>query len=265
MRIKVLAFAASLLLISNSSAGIPQGPMPTSSQQAATLLAQSAKVLTGSTTINDVTLTGSVEWKAGSDDETGTATYKALPNANRLDMSFSSGTRSEVRNGNDSSPVGAWTGIDGVSHGMAHHNLLTDPGWFPLFALSNINASSNSLVTYVGLETRSGASVIHLAAMQQFSSSVDSNATLLQHLSQVDIYLDPTTFLPVSFVFSAHPDVNALLDIPTEIHFSNYQSFGGTQIPLHVQKFVNDSLTVDLQFEHAVLNSGLSASMFAIQ
>src|SRR5258707_504926 len=68
MRIKVLAFAALFLLISNSSSGIPQTPTaPTSSPQAASLLTQSFKALSGSGAVSDATLTGTVEWIAGSD------------------------------------------------------------------------------------------------------------------------------------------------------------------------------------------------------
>jgi len=87
----------------------------------------------------------------------------------------------------------------------------------------------------------------------------------MQHLTQVDIYLDPTTSLPVSYVFNSHPDNNALLDIPTEIRYSNYQNVGGTQIPLHVQKYINNILATDLQFQTALLNTGISTAQINAQ
>ena len=248
-------FAASLIAQSPSS----------SSPQALTTLQSAFRALAGNTTVNDATLTGSAERIAGSDDETGTIVLKTMGGANRLDLSLSAGTRSEIRSSTASSPVGTWIGPDGVSHAMAYHNLMTEAGWFPAFTLGNLISSSNMVFTYVGQETRNGASVIHISASQQFPSLSGASATLMQHLTQVDLYLDPATSLPVSYVFASHPDSNAALDIPTEMRYSNYQTFGGVQIPLHVQKFINNTLTLDLQFQNASLNTGLTAAQISAQ
>jgi len=53
-----------------------------------------------------------------------------------------------------------------------------------------------------------------------------------------------------------------ILDIPVEIRFSDYRPVSGAQIPFHVEKFLNNTLLLDLQFTNAQLNSGLSASLF---
>jgi len=266
MRIKDLAFAASLLLVSNSSAGIPQSTSTTtSSPQAATLLAQSAKLLTGSGAVSDVTLTGIVEWIAGSDDETGTATLKALDGSYRLDLTFRNGTRSEIVSTVNGVPSGNWVGLDGAPHAIANHNLMSDGGWFPAFTLGNLVSSPNTVLTYLGQETRNGTSVIHVSSAQIFPGISGDSAVLMQHLTQVDIYLDQTTSLPVSYVFNSHPDNNALLDIPTEIRYSNYQHVGGTQIPFHIQRYFNNTLTTDLQIQNASLNAGITAAQIAGQ
>jgi hypothetical protein len=235
------------------------------SAQAQMTLQSAVAALVGRSAVNDITLTGTAERIAGSDDESGTATYRALPGANRLDMNFSSGTCSEIRSGSPSGPVGSWTNSDGISHNMPTHNLMTDPGWFPLFALFGVTSSANSLVTYAGLETRNGASVIHLTASQQPSAFPDLDGELVQRLTRVDVFLDPNTLLPVSFLFNAHPDDNALVDIPVEIRYSNYQSVGGAQIPFHVQKFANNTLALDLQFQTASLNTGITAAQLSAQ
>ncbi len=73
----------------------------------------------------------------------------------------------------------------------------------------------------------------------------------MKHFTEVEIFLDPSTFLPVSYVYNLHPDNNALVDIPIEIRYSNYQSVAGLQIPLHVQKFINNTLAMDAQFQNA--------------
>jgi hypothetical protein len=260
MRIKVLAFAASLLLISSSSLGIPQSiSSTTSSSQAATLLGQSAKSLTGATAVNDVTLTGTVEWIAGSDDETGTAVYKAVSGAHRMDLSFRNGTRSEIASTVSGVPAGTWVGLDGISHAVPDHNLMSDAGWFPSFTFGSLVASSNTVLSYVGQETRNGSTVIHISSSQVFPGFPGNVATLFQHLTHVDIYFDAATFLPVSYVYNSHPDNDALLDIPTEIRYSSYQAFGGAQVPLHIQKYINNTLVLDLHFQNASLNSGMTA------
>jgi len=257
-----LSFAiASLFLVSTviaqSSTNSPQAAVST--------LHGAMSALVGKSVINDVTLTGTVEWIAGSEDETGTVTYKGLSGAYRLDMTFRNGTRSEVVSPVDGLPAGNWIGLDGVSHPIANHNLMSDAGWFPTFALGSLISSSNTVLTYVGQETRNGSSVIHISASQQFPNLSGDTSSHMEHLTQVDVYLDPTTLLPVSYLFDSHPDNNALLDIPTEIRYSDYQAFGGAQIPLHVQKYINNTLTIDLQFQNASFNSGLTAVQITAQ
>jgi len=56
-----------------------------------------------------------------------------------------------------------------------------------------------------------------------------------------------------------------LLDIPVEIRYSNYQSVNGAQIPLHVEKYLNNTLAIDLQFQSPALNTGLTASQISGQ
>jgi hypothetical protein len=78
------------------------------------------------------------------------------------------------------------------------------------------------------------------------------------------VYLDSATLFPAAIKFNAHPDNNALLDIPIELDYSNYQSLSGVQLPLHIQKLFNNNLFLDLQFTSATLNSGISSSIFAV-
>lgn len=258
------AWSALVFTFSFAAALVAQNPSSSTSQALPTL--QSAfQALSGRTVINDVTLTGTAEWIVGSDDETGTVTYKTTGNASRLDLFLSSGTRSEIRFASTDGPAGSWISPDGTSHASANHNVMTDPGWFPTFALASLNSSANTVSTYVGLESRNGTSVIHISATQQFPTIPAKSATRMQHLTQVDFYLDPSTLLPVSYVYNSHPDGNSLLDIPTEIRYSNYRSVGGAQIPFRVQKFVNNTLALDLQFQNASLNTGVTAAQIQPQ
>jgi hypothetical protein len=240
----------------------------TTSIQGSTLLLQSLRVMTGAVSLSDVTLTGTARRIAGSDDETGSVVLKALATGqSRMDGAFPSGQSSEIRsidsNGN---PAGAWIGPDGSSHSISSQNVMTSSAWFlPALALGGIITSQNYAVAYVGLETEDEISVIHLTVTQQFPSVPPQIVALMRHLSQMEVFLDSTTLLPVTMSFNIHPDNNELLDIPVEIRFSGYNAVSGVQIPLHIQKYLNNSLILDIQLQAANLNSGLAASAFAIQ
>jgi hypothetical protein len=224
--------------------------------------------MAGTTAVNDVTLTGTAQRIAGSDDETGTVTYKAIAGSSRLDLNLSKGTRTEIRVLGGDGPGGNWIGPDGVVHEIANHNLFSEPTWFPIFTLSNLISSANSVLTYIGPETKDGVSVIHIQSTQQQESNLSASiAVLLQHLSQMDMYLDASTLLPVALDYNTHPDNNAALDIPVEFRFSDYRQAGSLTLPFHVQHYLNGSLFVDVQFQSASVNTGLSSSssIFTIQ
>lgn len=258
-----------------------------SDPQAVALIQKAVTALTGSATIADVTLTGTAERIAGSDDETGTATLKATSlGDSRVELDFPSGKRTEIRNHStvplpgsipaavpvalrqSAQPAGAWWGPDGVVHGIVSHNLWTDPTWFfPAFTLGGLLVSEHTVFSYVGEETLQGEPVVHIVAAQLLPSPSTLPATLAtlgQHLSRVDIYVNSTTLLPFELSFNTHPDTNALVDIPTEIRFATYRLINGVQIPFSVQEYINNGLVLSFQLDSANLNTGLDLSAFGI-
>lgn len=255
-----LALFLSLILTASAT---PQ--QVSSDPQALTLASNAYAVLTGSLAVTDATFTGTARRIAGSDDETGTVTLKAIATgASRMDLSLPSGQRSEVWNASGTLPVGIWSGPDGISHSIAQHNLMTEPAWFfSTFAIARA-LSTGYVAKYIGHETWNSVAVEHITLYQQ-SSTPAKTAALLKHLSQMDIYLDFSTLLPLAMTFNIHPDNDAGLDIPAEIRFSDYRAVNGTQVAFHVQKYLNNGLVLDLQFQSVTLNAGLSASIFSVQ
>lgn len=267
--------------------------------EAVSLLQKSLATLVGQIQVTDVTLAGAARRIAGSDDENGTVTLMAtVAGDSKLSLSLSSGDRTEIRNhagappagslppsipaaviSQTTQPVGAWSGPDGIIHGMSAHNVLTDATWFfPAATLHRLVTAPNYTLSFIGAETRAGQAVLHISVWQQLPQAVPSSAgaaaqlgsseqpsRLLQRLSQMEVYLDPGTLLPVALAFNAHPDNNALVDIPTEIQFSNYQQVNGVQVPFHVQRYLNNSLILDLELNNATLNSGLASTDFQLQ
>jgi hypothetical protein len=238
-----------------------------SSPQAVQLLQGALKALTPNAATADVTLSGTAHYIAGSDDETGTATLKATAaGASRLDLNLPSGSRSEVNNSSSQPPIGKWSGPNGISHDIALHNLLTEPAWFfPTFLVLHGLSSSGRVVTYVGHETLDGQAVEHLTISQPSAVQAPAGAPDLGQLTETDLLLDSSTFLPAAMTFNIHPDDDMLIDIPIEVRFLDYRSVNGAQVPYHVQKFLNNGLVLDLQFQNAVINSGLSATEFTVQ
>jgi hypothetical protein len=85
----------------------------------------------------------------------------------------------------------------------------------------------------------------------------------LQNLSVVDLYLDPATQVPLSLRFSAHPDNDLFQSFPVEIRFEGYQQAGGILVPARIQKFLQNTLALDLAITSSLANSGVSPSLFA--
>ncbi len=244
---RILSLFTALLLSFPNVGAAQQATTPASanSGQAMALLSQSTAALTGGVTLTDVTLSGTARRIAGSDDETGTAVLKALATGeSRIDLTLSSGQRSEVRAISNHCQVGIWTGPNGVAHPISNHNLMTDSSWF-FPALTQ--------------------PVQHLQIWQASTFQMPAHVPTPQHLSQMDLFLDSTTLLPAALAFNTHPDTDMGLDIPIEIRFSDYRLVNGAQVPFHVQKFLNNSLVLDLQFQTTAMNTGLTAAAFSIQ
>jgi hypothetical protein len=250
----LLMFLAAVL----RSSCVAQSTAPASDPQALQLAAQAIAAMTRGAAVNDVTLSANVTWIAGSDTEAGTGTLTAKGTSeSRVDLSLRGGSRTEIRNAASGVPQGVWLGPDGASHASAQHNGWTDASWF-FPALTSL-ADSKALLTYVGKETQGGVSVYHL---HEYGPSSIAAA---QHLSQMDFWLDATSFLPVAVAFNVHPDDNMNVDIPVEVFYSDYQTSDKTSVPMHIRRYVQGSLDLDATVTSVVINSGLQDTEFAIQ
>ena len=243
-----------------SSFVVAQNP-PVSDPQALSLAAQSIAAMTDGNALSDITLTGNVTWIAGSDIETGTVTLLAKGTSeSRVDLSLSGGNRSDIRN----SSQGAWI-RNGTSTAYALHNCWTDAAlFFPV--LTSLSASDPSIVlSYVGLENRSGLSAQHLRAYRYVSSQSTEVTAQTQQLSTMNFYLDSVSLQPLAVEFAVHPDDDMNTDIRTEVRFADYRAVNGGLVPFHIQRLVNDGLVLDVTITGAAVNSGLPDSNFTLQ
>jgi hypothetical protein len=251
----ILALVGSQLIVAQSA--------PPSDPKAVSLATQSVAAMSNQSIISDITLSGNVTRTLGSDNQSGTATLLAKGFAeSRVDLALDAGARSEVRNSNAGPSVGNWKGTDGAIHPIAGHNCATDAIWFfpALGSLAVAATDPNIVLVYVGKEGVPPSSYEHIQAYRYnpYLQSADS-------LSVMDFYLDAQTLLPTIVMFNEHPDTDQAVNIAVQLMFSDYRSVNGAQIPFHVQRYVNDSLTLDFQVLSVNINTGLPDSKFSLQ
>lgn len=261
--IRFLSFVLPILLCSmmsaaqNSKSAVPDARATAQG----TALLQRAYAIAGAGAVHDVTLTGRVRRVAGSEDEEGTVVLKALDTGEtEIEYNLPSGSLSEVRFNSGTRPAGKWRGPDGTSHDLAPHNLAADAVWFcPALLVRRLGEAPG----LVASEDEHG----RLAVSRQIpDSKLPAKAReLARRASEMRIELDPSTLLPRTLSFNTHPDNDAGLDVPVEIRFADYRAINGVPIPFSVQRYLNNSLILDLKFEAAVVNSGLSVNSFNVQ
>ena len=265
MTLKRLYLLSSLLFAAFSTfAQQPVATTPaTKDPQAVQLATTSLAALSGNIQISDITLTGTASLTVGPDTETGNFTSKASGTTeSRIDLNLSNGLNSEIRNtASTGAPQGFFASPSSSTVPLAQHNCLTSAVWFfPALSVLALVNDPTVAVTFIGQETRGGATVNHV----QFTVQINSiSAPSMSQLGQTDIYLDPASSLPVAMMFNTHADNNALTNIPVEIDFSDYQVVNGVTVPLRIQKFFNGTLLLDLTVQNIVVNSGLTDSAFA--
>ena len=250
----------------NSSPQTQTASLPTRDAQAVTLANQALSALVGQTTITDATVQGSASYIAGSDQETGTATLLARTGYEAsITLSLSGGQRSEVWNGSNQPPQGKWSGTDATWHTMPLHGCWTDPTWFfPALTLQSALNDPQISFSYIGQDTKQGVAVQHIQISRVVSGQTSKATSLIQHLSQVDFYLDSITYLPVAIDFNAHPDTDAGVDLAVGVQFTGWHSVNGIQVPSRIQKFLQGSLTLDLSALTVAVNTGIPQTDFAI-
>lgn len=262
MRVCVRLVSALLVFFATQ----PQNPTVDTSGPALLRRALAALVSPGDPP-KDIVLSGLARRISGSDDETGTAVLKAISSgASREELSLPSGKWTEVLRTSQPQPSGSWSGPDGVTREIAFHNLLVGSSWFyPTLVIAPAVSNNDYLATSLGRKTRNGQTVEHIVLCRPSPSAIPNTTVSYQHLSQLDLFVDAATLFPAAITFSIHPENAASTDIPIEVRFSDYRSLSGVQIPFHIQKFMNGSLTLDLQIQSATLNSGLPANEFTVQ
>jgi hypothetical protein len=188
------------------------------------------------------------------------------------------GSYIELRNYVSVPHTGSYVGPDGVSHSLLSDDLAAvHPAWFfPEFIVGSTLSSTGYASADFGAEQLGNVSVRHVAVFpqrmqpqapgnQEATNSALSSPPLPP--GQNDLYLDPTTLLPVALMYSlrasnADPNVKPMVKKPSygqvEMRFSNYQQVHGHPVPFHMQMYVQGALVMDIQISSAAFNTGVA-------
>ena len=199
----------------------------------------------------------------------GTISFKAIPNGQtQIQIALPSGSETETRSVLPLLRHGTWTDSAGTAHLVPAQDLTgPHPAWFfPTFVLISGLGSPDYLSSNLGTETRNGMSVEHIAVWQRPIDSLPaSSAAYVQQHTQYDIYLDPSTSLPVAMTFTRQFDSAASSQflapaqtpsagVLEEVRYSNYQQVQGVPIAFHLQVFFQGALYSDIQISSANFN-----------
>ena len=224
----------------------PSSPSPVT---AATVLSGASRAFSNGVPIHGVTLTGTANWIAGSDNESGNVTLVANADGSyQINLELGQSSRIETQTAFAQGQQCTWSGSDSVAHAVATHNCLLSVAWFmPGVALFGNQQPQGVTTVFAGNSASGQSPGLDLRQQQiaQSGSSADM-ATLFSHLTSIDIHYDPTTYLPISLSYNVHPDENAAQDIPVEVIFSNYHKVSGITVPYRIQRFVNGVLSLDI-------------------
>lgn len=260
---QIFTVSAALLIV----IGTLQAQNPTSSagERAASVINQAQIAVGGSTIAPAIDLNASATWIAGSTHETGTAELKAKGIAqSRLDVLAGAVVRSEIINAR-SEPGGEWLDGNGAAHRYAQHNCWTTAAWFSPSALLEWAQQADAVVTYVGREVRDGTIVDHLHAYRAVVNQPAADAAVLERLTSEDVYIAADSHLPVALIFNTHADNDINREMPIEILYSDYRLIDGVQVPFHIQRYIENTLNLDLVVTAATTTAKLSDNDFEVQ
>jgi hypothetical protein len=262
MRIKVLAFAASLFLISNSSAGFPQTQATTTSSpqrdpQAVALLQQSVSVM--GVPPSDSTATGNVTIVAGSLTQQGTVTILTkgstetsiqfqVPN-NPWTAVFASNQANKVET--------SQTTVYPLELAASSQCL-----YFPLPYLYGVLNNADYSIRYIGQETVGSSAANHIVVQNTFSSS--SMYQFLSPFTAADIWIDASSGLPLKIGMVRREGGGSAPKIPFSVVYSNYQTVSGVRYPFTIQEYITETLWATTNIQSVAFNTGLTDSTFAV-
>jgi hypothetical protein len=255
-KLTVIGISLSVVLCSQA----PAQTDVASQTDATTLLQQTAASFSRGTPIHQIQLTGSADWHAGGLEDSGSATLTASAVGNaqvQLNLG-TSGPRTESQSGTGSSQACNWAARDAVAHAVDQMSC-----WKPLIWFLPSISMQPSLLPAAARFTDDGSTAIglgdetvyrHLQASLTLSDIPSAVANDTAQQSNTDIGIDPKTFLPAVLAYTLPASNSTDRPIAVEVHFSNYKTVQGVQIPFTIQRYINGSLQLEITVSDAQIS-----------
>lgn len=221
---------------------------------ASTILSQIANAFSPGKPVNNVQLTGSANWYAGSLEDSGTVTLTATPTgAATMQLSLAKkGLWTESQSDFGLGMTCQWVGNDSTVHQGDAMNCLRPVLWFlPSITLQPTSMPSSIGVADLGTGTVGSGTYRHLQSQAVITTMPTAVLSRSVEASTTDIGIDPNSLLPTVLSYQVHPDNGAQVNIPVEVHFSDYQRVNGAEIPFLIQRYVNGSLQLEIHVNSA--------------
>ncbi len=267
MRIKVIAFAASLFLISNSSAGISQTPTATTNApqrdpQAVTILQQSLILAGGVSTVGalaDYTASGTINYhSAGQDVAGGVAVWGRGFDQLRMDVTMPTGVRSWVASHGkafEKAEDGTVSQVLGLSF-ISPSSLI-----FPYIQLVQALKDKSFSIEFKGLTTVDGNSAYDIRVRRGFA--LPDGTVQTTEIGALDVFIDATSSRIIMTRDEVRPPRNSAEGPPHEMRFSDYRSINNVLVPFSVSEVIGGQSTWQIQLNNFSFDSGLTDSNFA--
>lgn len=246
-----------LLTFSVTVAVSQQTPPATGSSNS--VLSQLATAFSGGQVVQQVQLTGSATWTAGSLQDTGTAVLTASSTGSfGMQLALANtGTRVETETGLGENADCQWAGADGLAHEVSKDSCWRPAIWFlPAMSLQPPLLEKSLTITDLGTGTVGADTSLyrHVQGHLVFSDLPATISSIVAQESMTDLGLDPQSLLPAVLAYSVHPDNGASVPIAIEIHYSDYRAVNGVQIPFIIQRYVNGSLQLQISVTAAQIS-----------
>jgi hypothetical protein len=207
-------------------------------------IAAAQSAFSGSTPVHQVTMSGTVNWTAGSLEDSGPVTLQASADGSwTTTMELGSGARVESQTAAGSSMTCQFQANSNKAAQMGRpDNCRRSLTWF----LPPISFQPSLKPSALTLQPLGSASAPELKTQLAFAdiSAAFANSTLDATASNVA--LDPNTLLPTSLSFNVFPDTGPAIPIPVRVEFSDYRLTSGAQVPYSIKRYLNGTLQAEI-------------------
>ena len=199
-----------------------------------------------------LTLNGTAEWRAGSTDESGPATFTARSDGSfDIDLALDVAKRKESY-GSLVSRKCQRTDKDGVISEIRGANCITPLAWFSPSILPLLFSNDSVVITDAGVRTE-GSNTRHAVVIRPNDSSKRSEELAILPSLAVTVLYDPVSILPSSLEYSVHPDSDDSRSIPVRIDFSDYRAVSGLLVPYRIDRYISGQLQLTVTADTVAL------------